>query len=232
MDELLNLELYRREFQFLTPVMPPDDAEDDEPEERGGIEAREIVEAPGVRQPPEETKMNFYDPGPFADFEREKEAEEQILEGKIDPVEWMKELDRVSNELDNIQKDAELSRARGGDDDLEECRRHAELIVELCREIKDACSADARAVFARSAEALEEQLAFVRRHEQRINQHNAAAIAQLNQITQRKKGLAQELRALIDAVKRQDFENKELQNKVSALDHLYAEAVADVGGQR
>ena len=29
-DELLNLELYRREFQFLQPVFPPDDEEEEE----------------------------------------------------------------------------------------------------------------------------------------------------------------------------------------------------------
>lgn len=32
-DELLNLELYRREFQFLQPVFPPDDEEDLDGEE-------------------------------------------------------------------------------------------------------------------------------------------------------------------------------------------------------
>ena len=239
-DELLNLELYRREFQFLPPVMPPDDAEVEGDELEGGeegallggrIETREVSEAPHGKATAEETKMNFYDPAMYADYQLEKEEEDQILEGKIDPIEWMKELDRVYGELDNIQKDVELNRVRGGDD-LEECRRHTELIVDLCKEIKDTCGPDVRGVFARSAETLEDQLSFVRKHEQRINQHNAAAITQLNQITQRKKGLAQELRALIDVVKRQDFENKELQNKAKTLDHQYEEAVADIGGQR
>ena len=79
------------------------------------------------------------------------------MEGKIDPIEWMKELDRVYGELDNIERDIELNRQRGtGYDDLEECRRHIELIVELCRDIKDTCGPDVRKVFARSAEILED----------------------------------------------------------------------------
>jgi len=60
-DELLNLELYRREFQFNQPVFPPDEEEepdDDENQEEdqhndsvilingGKIEAREIRNNP------------------------------------------------------------------------------------------------------------------------------------------------------------------------------------------
>jgi hypothetical protein len=61
-DELLNLELYKREFQFLQPKFPPDDENLDEFDEEnadnlegsdsvflingGVIEAREIKESP------------------------------------------------------------------------------------------------------------------------------------------------------------------------------------------
>ena len=88
----------------------------------------------------------------------EREEEEQILEGKIDPLEWKKEIDRVYADLDNIEKDIEVNRIRGTAigkyqyDDIEECRRHCELIIELCRDIKDTCHTDVRKVFARSAE--------------------------------------------------------------------------------
>lgn len=72
----------------------------------------------------------------------EKEEDDQILEGKIDPIEWKKEMDRVETDLDNIEKDIELNRQRGtvgNYDDLEECRRHIELIIDLCRDIKETC---------------------------------------------------------------------------------------------
>lgn len=232
-DELLNLELYRREFQFLQPVFPPDeeeegdDLEDDGDEEvvlinGGRIQAKEIRDAqvPGGKNPVEETKINFFDPFVHPDdYQLVKEEEDQILEGKIDPIDWLKELDRVDGELDGIQKEIDLNRLRGTDfEELEECRRHLELVVDLCREIKDTCGPDVRQVFSRSAETLEEQLSFVRKHEQRINRNNAEAITRLNEITQRKKALAQELRRLIDVVKHQDFDHKDLQNKVKTLD--------------
>ena len=48
----------------------------------------------------EETKINFFDPSKYQDngslpYAMEKDEEDQILEGKIDPIEWRKELDRV-----------------------------------------------------------------------------------------------------------------------------------------
>ena len=52
---------------------------------------------------------------------------------------------------------------------MEECRRHIELIVDLCRDIKGTCHADVRKVFALAAEKLEEDLCYIRRHEMRIN---------------------------------------------------------------
>lgn len=58
-DELLNIELYRKQFQFHQPIIPPDEEEegDDEPEDDahddsiilingGKIEAREIRNSP------------------------------------------------------------------------------------------------------------------------------------------------------------------------------------------
>lgn len=51
-------------------------------------------------------------------------------------------------------------RTRGGGkndyEDFEECRRHIELIIELCRDIRETCHYDVRKVFSKSAEALEE----------------------------------------------------------------------------
>jgi hypothetical protein len=63
-DELLNLELYRRDFKFLTPVVPPDEedeGDDEEGDDGGGnneeaviminggkIEAREIRDSPDI----------------------------------------------------------------------------------------------------------------------------------------------------------------------------------------
>lgn len=65
----------------------------------------------------EETKINFFDPNNR--HQREEEEEElaredpidhKILEGKIDPGEWKKEMDRVYGDLDNIEKEIELNR--------------------------------------------------------------------------------------------------------------------------
>lgn len=52
----------------------------------------------------------------------------------------------------------ELIRTRGKNDlteDFEECRRHIEMIIELCKDIKETCHSDVRKIFSRSAEALE-----------------------------------------------------------------------------
>lgn len=68
----------------------------------------------------------------------------------------------------------------GNYDDLEECRRHIELIIDLCRDIKDTCHQDVRKVFASSAEKLEDDLAYIRKNEIRINQNNANQITKLN----------------------------------------------------
>jgi hypothetical protein len=49
----------------------------------------------------------------------------------------------------------ELIKTRGKSDlteDFEECRRHVELIIELCKDIKASCHSDVRKVFAHAAE--------------------------------------------------------------------------------
>ena len=130
-------------------------------------------------------------------------------------------MERVYQDLDGIEKDIELSRMRGlgtFTDDIEECRRHIELIIELCTDIKNSSNQDSRQVFARIAEKLEDDLSFIRKNENRINNNNAQAIQKLNSITQNKKSLASQLRQVIDVVKKMDFENKDLQNKIQSLD--------------
>lgn len=65
----------------------------------------------------EETKINFFDPSKYGRdpslYQIEKEEDEQILEGKIDPIEWRREIDRVYGDLDAIEKDIELNKQRG-----------------------------------------------------------------------------------------------------------------------
>ena len=57
------------------------------------------------------------------------------------------------------------------------------MIVDLCKDIKESCHHDVRKVFGKVAEKLEDDLSFIRKHEMRINQHNASAILELNKIT-------------------------------------------------
>jgi hypothetical protein len=75
-------------------------------------------------------------------YDLDKPDDELIMEGKIDPVDWKREIDRVEVDLDNIEKEIELIRTRGKGDlteDFEECRRHIELIIELCKDIQETC---------------------------------------------------------------------------------------------
>ena len=170
------------------------------------------------------------------------QTDHQILEGRIDPGDWKKEMERVYLDLDNIEKEIELGRQRGGNPlvgglssfelEVEECRRHIELIVELCRDIKDTCHQDVRKIFAKVAEKLEDDLGFIRKHEMRINQNNTDSILQLNKITLQKKELAIELRALIDSVKQLDYQNKDVQNKLIQVNNRYEDLARDAGGER
>ncbi len=143
----------------------------------------------------------------------DKVEEDQIIQAKIDPDEWKREVERVYQDLDNIEKDVLLIRQRGTgelSDDIEECRRHIELIIELCTDVKNTCHSDVRKVFAKASELLQEDLAYIRKHEIRINNNNAKDILHLNGITQTKKQLAGELRGLIEVVKRLDYECKNI----------------------
>jgi hypothetical protein len=61
----------------------------------------------------------------------------------------------------------------GMPEEIEECRRHYDMIEQECHEIKGAINADVRKVFQRVSEALSDDLDFVRKQEQRINVENA-----------------------------------------------------------
>lgn len=53
----------------------------------------------------EETKINFFDADKYEEQQAmmgEKPEEQQIIEAKIDPLEWKQEVDRNYNELNNI----------------------------------------------------------------------------------------------------------------------------------
>ena len=120
----------------------------------------------------EETKMNFFDANAERGlYELDKAEEDLIIEAKVDPLEWNKELDRVYKDLVNIEKDIEILKNSGGDNtnDFEDCRRHIELIIEMCHDIRESSHNDVRKVFAHSAEVLENEMAFIRKHEIRIN---------------------------------------------------------------
>ena len=135
----------------------------------------------------EETKVNFFNPNGkdigLYDIPNKPE-EERILETKIDPLEWKQEIDRVYRDLVNIEKEIEVLKNQGGDDaDFEECRRHIELIIEMCNDIRQSSHHEVRKVFASSGEQLEEELAFIRKNEIRINKQNEKAITQLGEIT-------------------------------------------------
>lgn len=64
-------------------------------------------------------------------------------------MDWRAELDRVYSDLVAIEKDTQLAMGYGGvlPDEIEDCRRHYELIEEMCREIKGAITLDVRKVF-------------------------------------------------------------------------------------
>ena len=68
----------------------------------------------------------------------EKAEENQILQAQLDPLEWRLEVDAVYKDLLNIEKDIELQKQRGQgilDDEIEEHRRHLDMIIECCLEI-------------------------------------------------------------------------------------------------
>lgn len=183
----------------------------------------------------EETKIGFFNLTRQQEQELlfEKAEENQILQAALDPLEWRLEVEAVYKELVNIEKELDLSNQRGQgtlDDEIEEHRRHLEMIIELCHEIQSSCEHNVRKVFARVGETLADELTKIRRHEQRINRDQNAQIISLNGITQKKKGLATELRAVIDRVKAMDFESKGLSNTIHTKDHEYEEKMKDASG--
>ena len=143
-----------------------------------------------------ETKMNFFDPNAEGINQAEmpgmmyqvpvKTEDQKILETRIDPLEWKQEIDRVYQDLSNLEKDIEILVKQGGSgsiESFEECRRHIELIIEMCNDIRQSSHQQVRKVFASSAEKLDEDLQFIRKNEIRINKQNEKAILDLGQIT-------------------------------------------------
>ena len=68
-------------------------------------------------------------------------------------------------------------------EEIEEHRRHIELILECCREIQNASGYDVRKIFSKVGETLSDQMAKIRKHEMRINRESRDKIEQLNTIT-------------------------------------------------
>lgn len=273
-DELLNIELYRREYQFHQPIIPDENDEssqlgdenlEDDPnlhgvQEINGIQIQtqedtrnliggsefNLIKDNGAasntnlrreitRGKIEETKIGFFNPSRYEEQEAlfEKAEENQILQAQLDPLEWRLEVETVVQDLRNIEKEIELSRQRGNgmlDDDIEEHRREVEMIIELCKEIQNSCGYESRKVFSRVGEKLEEELETIRKHETRINKNQQKQISTLNNITQKKKGLATDLRAVIDRVKKLDYESKDLSNALHTKEHDYEEKMRDASG--
>ena len=129
--------------------------------------------------------MNFFNPKGQIGLDNEDQTLQEdimILETKIDPLEWNKEIDRVYRDLNKIEQEVEILKKQGGagdHSDFEEYLRHLELIIEMCHDIKQSSHHEVRKVFQRSVENLEEQMGFIRRNEIRINQQNEKAINNL-----------------------------------------------------
>ena len=268
-DELLNIELYRRDYQFSNPQFP-EDVESDEQEDAAGTEqdftgTQELngiqiktkgdsisliggsevdTQATSQRtaqksvfstQPAEETKINFFDPHQYEAQEAlfEKAEEDQIIEAKTDPVEWHREVENLEGALRAVSKDIELAKERGRGalgDEIEEHRRHVDLIIDLCQDLRRSSHVDTRKVIAKIAEGLTDSLNTIRRHERRINDQHQNQILNLNHITKQKKGLAQELRGVIDRVKKLDFDSKQVCNELVQVNHEIEEKMKDIHG--
>ncbi len=66
-------------------------------------------------------------------------------------MEWKVEVDRVFMDLVAIEKDLELIKQRGGrslTEDIEECKRHTEMIMETCFDIQGSIHSDVGRVLA------------------------------------------------------------------------------------
>jgi hypothetical protein len=71
----------------------------------------------------------------------EKPEEYRILETKIDPLEWKQEVERVFRHLESIEKEVEIALKQGSSNEggFEEYRRHLDLILEMCEDIRESC---------------------------------------------------------------------------------------------
>ena len=89
----------------------------------------------------------------------ERAEENQMIEARFDSLEWKQEVDAVYGELANIQKDVELAKQRGAGymtEEIEEHRRHVELILDCCKEIQSSSGYDVRQIFSRVGDTLNE----------------------------------------------------------------------------
>lgn len=80
-----------------------------------------------------------------------------MIEARFDSLEWRQEVDAVYRELVNIEKDIELARQRGAGDmteEIEEHRRHVELIIDCCKEIKSSSGHDVCQIFQKVGDSL------------------------------------------------------------------------------
>ena len=92
----------------------------------------------------------------------------------MDSVEWRAEIERVYHQLVEIERDMEICRGTdtGMGEDIEECRRHVDCIVEMCGDIKMSAGPEVRKVFQRAGECLSSDLQDIREAERRINRQN------------------------------------------------------------
>jgi len=90
----------------------------------------------------------------------------------------------VYRDLVKIEQDVEIMKKQGGDSsDFDEYRRHLELIIDMCGDIKQSSHQEVRKVFSKTVEIFEEELGFIRKNEIRINKQNEKDITTLGQIT-------------------------------------------------
>lgn len=100
----------------------------------------------------------------------------------------------------------------------------------MCHDIKETSTYDVRKVFQRTGESLDDALDRIRRAEKRINLDNEGAITELNDITRTKKGLAIELRSVINMVKKLDHKNKDITNQLTKLTNAHDDKMKDLTG--
>ena len=121
------MELYRREFEFMRPVFPEEDEDNQSEQDQtdqgstddyqgkneviNGIEIEtHALFSPSTTKKKslslvakaEETKVNFFNPN-LDDDQLERSEEHQIIETKIDPLEWNKEVEAVYRDLVRIE---------------------------------------------------------------------------------------------------------------------------------